>query len=96
MPDPRRKGLRYRPSAVNDEGAGGGGCCSGDCSGDKKKKAKKPKPISCDFIDGVNPDLLPSLSERVIMSGENGYGVVDLDEIIQSASSRAGITLGRM
>jgi hypothetical protein len=75
----RRKGVRYRPSIVDDEGAGGGdivllhggGRCSGDCSGDKKKKAEKPKPISCDFIDGVNLDILPSLSERVGGIGDN-------------------------
>ncbi len=53
---------------MDNEGAGGGGCRSGDCSGDKKKKAKKPKPTSCEFIDGVNPDLLrsPSVGAAVV------------------------------
>lgn len=39
----RRMGLRYRPSAVQDDAENAGG---------KKKKAKKPKPVLCHTING--------------------------------------------
>ncbi|KAL7480124.1 hypothetical protein ACHAW6_005841 [Cyclotella cf. meneghiniana] len=66
----RRMGLRYRPSAVEEEDGASGGAGAGK----KKKKAKKAKPVFCHTINGsglaVGRTLVAVLENYQTMEGD--------------------------